>query len=168
MNRKDLEGSGRGLIEILSRNFRRETAEQILGQDILCPWRNSNRIHPEYESTALLLLQPGRCENFRSTPMTTKQICGANIGLSYNVSDMEQAISEYRIRPNIRRFFFKYCCLEMRGRLIFGYLRINMKKNLWFFNSTVFTYFVKNKLFYWFSHGKIGGLLIFGRIRFFS
>jgi hypothetical protein len=55
----DLEGSGRGLLELLSRylpggieeNFRK------LRQDSRCPGRDSNRAHPKYKSMALPLDQ---------------------------------------------------------------------------------------------------------------
>jgi hypothetical protein len=62
-----MQGSGRGLIEILSRNFLRWTEEnykKTSGKTANVPV-DSNLTHPEYESRALRLSRPARCD--RST-----------------------------------------------------------------------------------------------------
>jgi hypothetical protein len=42
----------------------------------------------------------------------------------------DHIIVMYHISPNIRPVLLQYCVLEERGRFIFGYLRINMKKRI--------------------------------------
>jgi hypothetical protein len=56
---KDLEGSGRGVIEVLYRHLPGGT-EENLNQDYLCHGRDSNRVAPEYKFRALPLHQSVR------------------------------------------------------------------------------------------------------------
>jgi hypothetical protein len=57
----DLEGSGRGLIEVLSKNFSWKHGRKPKAASVMigtCPFRGSNRVCPEYMSKILPLCQP--------------------------------------------------------------------------------------------------------------
>jgi hypothetical protein len=57
---EDLEESGHGSLEILTRNFPGETESQNRRQDSRCPGRDSNLSSLEYECRALRLVQRAR------------------------------------------------------------------------------------------------------------
>jgi hypothetical protein len=59
MNYKDLEGSGRGLIQVLPRHMPKGTEENYenFRHDSRCPGRDSNRAPLKYENTPLPLCQ---------------------------------------------------------------------------------------------------------------
>jgi hypothetical protein len=72
----DLEGSGRGLVEVFSRHLRlgNEQKHENLGQHRWCLGRDSSRAPPEYESRALSLLQSVQCNEINFAIYRSKEL----------------------------------------------------------------------------------------------